>query len=98
MRWRQQPRIMLRRAFITILFYSTVYNAVEDLFLAYQIEDQDRNQGQQVRCKGQVVVCAELGLEVQLCQRQCVYIGSGKDKQRGHNVVPGTQSSENCYR
>ena len=48
-------------SFLKYFINSTVYNAVEDLFLAYQIEDQDRDQGQQVRCKGQVVVCAGTG-------------------------------------
>src|SRR5699024_7287610 len=52
---------------------------------------------QQVRCKGQVVVCAELGLEIQLCQRQCVHIGTGQDNQRSHNIIPCTKSSQDCY-
>lgn len=36
---------------IGMLLYRTVYNTVDDLLLAYQIEDQDWQQCQQVRGK-----------------------------------------------
>lgn len=56
----------------TYLLHSAVYNTIDDLFLADHIEDDDRNQRKQIRCKCQVVVRTELRLECQLCQRQCV--------------------------
>ena len=55
---------------ISQLFYSAVYHTIDDLFLAEYIEDNDGNQRQQIGCKGQIIVCSELCLERQLCQRQ----------------------------
>ena len=56
----------------TYLLHSAVYHTIDDLFLADHIEDDDRDQRKQIRCKRQVVVRTELRLECQLCQRQCI--------------------------
>lgn len=60
----------------TILFYRAVYNTVQNLLLTDNIEDQDRQQRQQIGRKCQVVVCTELCLESQLCQRQRIHPAS----------------------
>ena len=56
----------------TYLFHSAVYNSVNYLFLADNIEDNNRYQRQQIGSKRQIIVCTELRLECQLCQRQRV--------------------------
>ena len=42
------------------LFYCSIYNTVDNLLLAYDIENQNRQQSQQVRCKCQVIIGSEL--------------------------------------
>lgn len=42
------------------LFYCTIYHAVDNLLLAYNVENQDWQQCQQVRCECQVIVGPEL--------------------------------------
>ena len=61
---------------ISILFYHftsihcSVYHTVQNLFLTEQIKQQNRDQSQQIGCKGQVIICSELRLEIKLRQRQ----------------------------
>lgn len=42
------------------LFYRSIDNAVDNLLLTYNIENQNRQQCQQIRCKRQVIVGSEL--------------------------------------
>ena len=51
------------------LLHSAVHYAVDNLLLADDIEDDDRNQCKQIGRKRQIVVRTELSLERQLCQR-----------------------------
>ena len=57
-----------------IYFTAPFTTPVDDLFLADHIEDDDRDQRQQIGRERQVVVRTELRLECQLRQRQCVLI------------------------
>ena len=47
-----------------------VDNAVDDLFLCEQVEDQHRQEGEQVGGECEVIIRAELGLESQLRERK----------------------------
>ena len=63
----------------------------------YQIKQKDRKQCQQIRGKRKVIVCSELSLEIQLCQRQCGSTRrSGHDNQWSHNIIPGSKCCQNC--
>ena len=71
-----------------------VDNAIDDLLLSEQVEDQHRQEGEQVGCERKVIVRAELGLEGQLRERKGIHPAAGHDDQRRHDVVPGTESGQ----
>ena len=71
-----------------------VDDTVDDLFLREQIEDQHRQEGEQVRCKCEVIVGTELRLEGQLRERQGVHSAAGHDDQGRHDVVPGAEGGQ----
>lgn len=71
-------------------FDCSIGYAAEDLLLANNIEQQDRDQRHGIGGKGKVIVGSKCGLEVKLCNGQGVNASSRHNNQRRHHVVPGS--------
>ena len=64
-------RLMMNPQFIilsSLRFYCPVSHARDNPFLAENIHQKNRNQYQQIRRKGQIVLCIKLSLEHILCK------------------------------
>lgn len=77
--------------FKKLLFYSSCYHAIDDLFLQYYIQDQDRNNAQQKSCHDRAVVCRIGSIKAVGRQRQRQQFLIRQYQRRQKEIIPECQ-------